>query len=175
MRTEGRRGFRERGSPSWLRRARRRALAAEEHVLHDVEVVAEREVLVDDLDAQGGGVARAVDGTGWPSKRNLPGIGAVDPSDTLDQRGLAGAVVTDEGGDLTGVDREVDVVQHLDRTELLFTPRSSSRGGSPGWVIVPLRSIFLASFKIRKECGSGCRARTTHCVARARQFIPLPS
>ena len=37
------------------------ALPAEEHVLDDVEVVAEREVLVDDLDAEGGGVARAVD------------------------------------------------------------------------------------------------------------------
>ena len=37
------------------------ALAAEEHVLHDVEVVAEREVLVNDLDAERGRVARAVD------------------------------------------------------------------------------------------------------------------
>ena len=34
-------------------------LAAEEHVLHDVEVVAQREVLVDDLDAERAGVARA--------------------------------------------------------------------------------------------------------------------
>ena len=47
-------------------------LPAEEHVLHDVEVVAEREVLVDDLDAERGGVAGAVDVTGWPSKRNSP-------------------------------------------------------------------------------------------------------
>jgi hypothetical protein len=37
------------------RRARpRRRLPAEEHVLHDVEVVAQGEVLVDDLDAQMG-------------------------------------------------------------------------------------------------------------------------
>ena len=36
-----------------------RALAAEEHVLDDVEVVAQREVLVDDLDAERGRVARA--------------------------------------------------------------------------------------------------------------------
>ena len=33
-------------------------LAAEEHVLDDVEVVAEREVLVDDLDPELGGVLR---------------------------------------------------------------------------------------------------------------------
>ena len=31
-------------------------LAPEEHVLHDVEIVAEREVLIDDLDAEGGRV-----------------------------------------------------------------------------------------------------------------------
>ena len=36
-------------------------LAAEEHVLDDVEVVGQREVLVHDLDAQLGGVLRAVD------------------------------------------------------------------------------------------------------------------
>jgi hypothetical protein len=35
-------------------------LAAEEHVLDDVEVVGEREVLVDDLDPQAGRVLRAV-------------------------------------------------------------------------------------------------------------------
>ena len=47
-------------------------LAAQEHVLDDVEVVAQREVLIDDLDAERGGVARAVDVTGLPSKRNSP-------------------------------------------------------------------------------------------------------
>ena len=36
-------------------------LAAEEHVLDDVEVVAEREILVDDLDPEPGRVLRAVD------------------------------------------------------------------------------------------------------------------
>ena len=37
-----------------------RELAAEEHVVDDVEVVAQREVLVDDLDAEGVRVAWAV-------------------------------------------------------------------------------------------------------------------
>ena len=36
-------------------------LAAEVHVLDDVEVVAQREILVDDLDPELGGVLRAVD------------------------------------------------------------------------------------------------------------------
>ena len=42
-------------------------LAPEEHVLDDVEVVGEGEVLVDDLDAEVRGLARVVDVTGLPS------------------------------------------------------------------------------------------------------------
>jgi hypothetical protein len=44
-------------------------LAPEVHVLDDVEVVGEREVLVDDLDAEGRGVLRPWMLTGEPSKR----------------------------------------------------------------------------------------------------------
>ena len=50
------------------------ALAAEEHVLDDVEVVAQREVLVHDLDAEGGGVARPVDGHRLAVEADLAGI-----------------------------------------------------------------------------------------------------
>ena len=42
-------------------------LAAEEHVLHDVEVVAQGEVLVHDLDAEPRGVARGVQDDLLPS------------------------------------------------------------------------------------------------------------
>ena len=94
-------------------------LAAEEHVLDDVEVVAQREVLVDDLDAERRGVLGAVDRDRLALEEELPGVGAVDAGDRLDQRRLAGAVVTDEGGDLARVDLEVDVVQHLDGAEAL--------------------------------------------------------
>ena len=44
-----------------VERLNRWLLAAEEHVLDDVQVVAEREVLVDDLDAERRGVLRARD------------------------------------------------------------------------------------------------------------------
>ena len=47
-------------------------LAAEVHVLDDVEVVAEREILVDDLDPEPGGVLRAGDRDRLPSKRISP-------------------------------------------------------------------------------------------------------
>ncbi len=94
-------------------------LAAEEEVGDDVEVVAEREVLVDGRDAEGLGVLGAAD----PDRAALPGDGAlvdgVDPGDRLDQRGLSGTVVADQGDDLTGVDVEVDVGECLDSAEAL--------------------------------------------------------
>ena len=87
----------------------------EEHVVDDVEVVAQREVLVDDLDAERVGVASARGPcTGWPSKRYLAVVERVDARDALDQRALAGAVVTDQRGDLAGE-----------------TSRSTSRGRAP--------------------------------------------
>ena len=90
-------------------------LAAEEHVLDDVEVVAQREVLVHDLDAQRGGVLRGVDGDRLALEQDLAGVDRVDADDALDERGLAGAVVADERGHLARVDVEVDVVQDVDR------------------------------------------------------------
>ena len=94
-------------------------LAPEEHVVDDVEVVAQREVLVDDLDAERVGVLRAVTVTGSPSKRISPVVEGVDPGDALDQRALAGAVVTHERGHAAGPDVEVDVVQHVHGAEAL--------------------------------------------------------
>ena len=76
-------------------------LAAEEHVLDDVEVVAQREVLVDDLDAEGvgvlGGRARAPAGPRSGTRRRRTG-GC--PAMPLISVRLAGAVVADERGDL---------------------------------------------------------------------------
>src|SRR4029079_13521688 len=92
-------------------------LAAQVHVLGDVEVVAQRQVLVDDLDAQRGDVARAVDIDARAVEEVVAGVAAVDAGDDLDQGGLAGAVVTDEGRHLPRVDGEVDVVEDVDHTE----------------------------------------------------------
>jgi hypothetical protein len=94
-------------------------LAAEVHVLDDVEVVAEREVLVDDLDPEACGVLRAVDRHPLAAEIHLAGVHRVDPRDALDQRRLAGAVVADEGHHLAFAGLEVDVRQRLDRAERL--------------------------------------------------------
>ena len=99
-------------------------LTTEVHVLDDVEVVAEREVLVDDLDAEPGRVLRAVDRDLLPVRVHLALVHRVDPGDALDERRLAGAVVADERHDLAGPHLEVDVVEREDRAEAL---RDASR------------------------------------------------
>ena len=114
------------------------ALAAEEHVLDDVEVVGQREVLVDDLDAERRGVGRAVDRDRLALEEDLAAVDRVDARHALDQRRLAGAVVADEGGDLAGTHREVDLVQHLHRAEALVDPAQLQSIGSGHGVITCL-------------------------------------
>ena len=88
---------------------------AEEHVLDDVEVVAQREVLVDDLDAEGAGVARRVDGDRAALEQVVAGVDGVGAADALDERRLARAVVADECSDLAGLGAEVDALEDIDR------------------------------------------------------------
>ena len=89
-------------------------LAAEVHVLDDVEVVAEREILVDDLDPETRGVLRAVDVHLLALEEDLARCRqACVPAMHLIERRLAGAVVADERHHLAGLDLEVDVGQRL--------------------------------------------------------------
>jgi hypothetical protein len=97
-------------------------LAPEVHVLDDVEVVAQREVLVDDLDAEPRGVLRPVDVHGLAGEADLARVDGMDARDALDQRRLARAVVAHEGHDLARRDVEVDLVERLNRTEGLRDP-----------------------------------------------------
>ena len=103
-------------------------LAAEVHVLDDVEVVAEREILVDDLDPELRRVLRAVDVDRVAVEHDLAAVRCMDAGDALDQRRLAGAVVADEGHDLTGPDLELDVRERLDGAEALRDPVKLEQG-----------------------------------------------
>src|SRR5581483_6952859 len=85
----------------------------------DVEVVAEREILVDDLDTEARRVLRAVHVHLPALEQHRAGIPRVDAGDALDERGLAGAVVADERHHLAGLDLEVDRVQRLHGAERL--------------------------------------------------------
>ena len=94
-------------------------LAAEVHVLDDIEVVAQREILVHDLDPELGRVLRPVDAHLPAVEEDLPRVIAVDPCHALDEGRLAGTVVADEGHHLAGTHLEVDVGQRLHRAERL--------------------------------------------------------
>ena len=119
-------------------------LAAEVHVLDDVEVVAEREILVDDLDPELGGVLRAVDRDRLAVEEDLAAVGRVDAGDALDQRRLAGTVVADERHHLAGAHLEVDVGERLHGAEVLRDPaeleQRRSVAGAGGAVAVAMRS-----------------------------------
>ena len=94
-------------------------LAAEEHVLDDVEVVAEGQVLVDGLDAEARCVPRVVDVDRLAVPEDLAVVGLVDTRYALCEYGFAGAVVAAQRRDLAGGEVEVDAVQRLHGSEVL--------------------------------------------------------
>jgi hypothetical protein len=97
-------------------------LAAEEHVLDDVQVVGQREVLVDGLDPEFRGIVCVADADRAALPEDVSLVGLVCTRDALDQHRLARAVVTTERGDPSGGDVEVHFCQGLDRPEALGNP-----------------------------------------------------
>ncbi len=97
-------------------------LDAEEHVGDDVEVVAERQILVDGGHAELGGVVGGANRDALAAPVDLAVVGFVDAGDHLDQCRLAGAVVADQRGNASRRDVEVDVVERGDGTEVLGDP-----------------------------------------------------
>src|SRR3954468_9421858 len=95
------------------------ALAAEEDVLGRGEVVAQGEVLVDDLDARGPRVDRLVEVDRAVVDPDLALRGREVAGDDLDQGRLAGAVVAHEADGLAGLHDEADTLERLDRAEML--------------------------------------------------------
>src|SRR5450432_1158922 len=97
-------------------------LAAEIHILCDREIGREKDFLVN----QDGAAPLRVD-----RSRQRHGF-AVDPQfaarrlqmagEQLHESGLAGSVLADDSVNLPGIDRQADILQHLDRTEGLRQP-----------------------------------------------------
>src|SRR5207253_1445525 len=83
------------------------------------EVVAQREVLVHELDSEPRSVFRAVDRDGLPVEEDLAAVDRVDAGDALDQGRLAGPVVPDERLYLAAANLEGRAAQCLDRAEAL--------------------------------------------------------
>ena len=90
----------------------------------------EREILIDDLDTELGGVTRAVDVDMGTVVEHLALVEGINTDNALDERRLAGPVVADQSHDLAATDLEVDAVERLDGAEGLRAPRSSRRGVS---------------------------------------------
>jgi hypothetical protein len=114
-------------------------LVPDVEVGHDIQVVAQRQVLVHGCDPEGGRGLRAADVHRLAGEEDLALVGRVGAGDDLDQRGLAGAVVADEGDDLAGGDLEVDLRQGLHGAEPLADPLQPEQRCrchmSPSWPV----------------------------------------
>ena len=107
-------------------------LVAEHHVLGDAEPRHQVQFLVDGGDpGLVGGLGRAERGR-LAGEADLAGVRAVRPGQHLDQRRLAGPVLTEQAVHLAGVDVEVDPVKGADPGELLddASHRQQRRHGS---------------------------------------------
>ena len=93
-----------------VKTAGRHRLAAQHHVLADREDRDEHEVLVHHADALRDSVARAADACRLAVDQDLAGIRMDEPVEDVHQGALARSVLSDEGMDLAGADREVDVI-----------------------------------------------------------------
>ena len=76
-------------------------------------------LLVDDADPRLQRVARGPKTNGRPVDRDAAGVRLVNAGEDLDQRALAGAVLADQGLDLSAAQAERDVVQRHDSRKLL--------------------------------------------------------
>ena len=94
-------------------------LAPGEEVVGRPQVVEEREILVDGLDAELARVRRGVDRHLLAVHADHTAVEAVDAVQALDQRRLAGAVVAEQRHHLASEDVEVDVFERRDRAEAL--------------------------------------------------------
>ena len=105
-------------------------LAPEVHVLDDVEVVAEREVLVDDLDAEARRVLRAVDRDRLALEEDLAAVERVDAGDALDERRLAAPLSPTSAITSPRAPRSRRRVSACTEPKRFEMPRSSSVGVS---------------------------------------------
>src|SRR4051794_7720027 len=118
---DGRRGLARGAAVDAGQEAERAAdrLAAEEDVLADVEVIGERQVLVDGLDAALAGVAGACEGGPLALVPELAVVRLEDARDHLDEGGFAGPVVAGERQDLAAAQLEADLLERVDAAEAL--------------------------------------------------------
>ena len=122
-------------------------LTAQEDIGRGSEVVAERQILIDDLDAGGARIHRQVKMHRLTFQRHHAGRGREIAGHDLDQGRFAGAVVAHQSHDLARLEMKIDAGQRLDRTEMLgyglqFEQRHRSRSSLASvrpFMAVPVR------------------------------------
>ena len=97
-------------------------LAADDHVFRHGHDRGEHEVLVHHADAQGDGLGGAGDGDRLAEDAHLSGGGGGHAVQNFHEGGLAGAVLAEQGVDLSLLDGEVGAVNRADEGILLDNP-----------------------------------------------------
>src|SRR5262249_3601197 len=114
------------------------------------DVVGEREVLVDGLDAGALRIARACEPHGLPAHPDRPAVVGVHAGEDLDQRGLARAVVAEQADDLAGKQLTRHVVDGAHRAKVLVhADHLDKRAGHRAFRFVYSTSNHTAAIRIR--------------------------
>src|SRR5690348_1359433 len=111
-----------------VEQAAAQSFPAEEHVLDDVQVVGQRQVLVDGLDPQRGGVPGAPDVYRPPLEEDLTMVRLVHASDSAGEHRLPGTVVPAQAGHITREQVQVHPVEGLHRPEVLVDAPQRQQG-----------------------------------------------
>ena len=95
-------------------------LASQEHVLNDVEVVAQRQVLIDDLDAERRRLARVIEMYNFAVELHDTRVVGLHTGKALDQGRFASSVVADQRRDFARERLQADTFEHAHRSEALL-------------------------------------------------------
>src|SRR5260370_4296741 len=99
---------------------RLRDLPSEEDVRRNVEIVAQRKVLIDRLNTEPLGILGRFDADRVSVYQDVALVNRVDTGQNLDESGLARPIVADDGKDLPAIEVELDAFQGGDGSEGLL-------------------------------------------------------
>src|SRR5262249_3239909 len=91
-----------------------------EEIRGRIEMLGERQILVHGLDSERAGFPRIRDRDRFALEQHFSAVSLVDAGDDLDQRCLAGSVVTDDRMDLVWTEREVAFTKRHHAAEALL-------------------------------------------------------
>ena len=94
-------------------------LAAKENVGRDIALFGERQILIDHLNAGLAALARVKPRHRRAVEGDLASVNGVQPGDGFHQSRFARAIVADKADNGSGLNGEIDAVQHLHRAEAL--------------------------------------------------------